>query len=87
MKRSYSDRELDKLIQLTSFNSLKLNFNKDYYKSYVAMNYFKEDMEFFRKGVAGNWHTYFDKEMSDTFDRVINEKLKVKIALDYGDTS
>jgi hypothetical protein len=79
----YTDDQIRSLVGFTSFESMRNNpgFNNQFM---VDINVFKKEMEFFHTGKVGNWRKYFTAEMSDKVDKMVQEKLKTHLLLDYG---
>lgn len=78
-----NDEKIRTVIETTSFDTMKSK-SKKAYDALIAMNFFKSDVNFFRKGQAGTWRDYFSPELSERFDKVIAEKLNYKGTFNYG---
>ncbi len=81
-KRKLSDKQIEKIIQFSSFEAMKNNPNTNYYKTAPGIG--DKGDKFFRKGVVGDWKNYFTQEQNEIIDNLIVEKLEpIGLSFDY----
>lgn len=71
-----NDQDIDKLIKFVSFDNMKKKMSKDFNK---FLTYFKSDLEFFNKGIIGNWKNYMNQEQSRRVDECVAKHLNPKL--------
>lgn len=79
--KELNDSQIQSLIEFTSFKNMK---EKRPFKIEMHKEYFKEDLEFFRKGQIGDWVNYFTEDLSKRVDEAVQKNLEYKHKFNYG---
>ena len=83
--KELTDPEMNRLVSYISFDNMKKVKSLDYFQTLYDPGIFDRDTAvFYRKGKIGNWREHFTSELSQKFDTVIQDKLKYKGEIDYG---
>ena len=84
MGHSLKPEVVDKIVERSTFESMKANPDTNY--SFWAEHHNTDTPQFMRKGIVGDWKSHFTPEQNIKFDKVYAEKLKGSgLEFDFGD--